>query len=211
MIRHDKVGSAAYAAEASEVPVVNAGDGSGEHPTQALLDLYTISKHFGQLNGLRVALVGDLFNSRTVHSLAYLLAKMGNVRLALVSPSKFRLDDETKAFIIQSGCLYWETSNLAEVASEVDVVYLTRLQKERLQEASRLNSWGGEKNVCVCINEEILEKLPQESIILHPLPRSDEFNELPERFDRDPRVRIFQQAQNGLFVRMALLKMILGI
>jgi len=210
VIRYDQVGGADRAANCSDVPVINAGDGNGEHPTQALLDLYTIYRYFDRLNGLQVALVGDLFNSRTIHSLAYLLAKIGGVRLALVSPSVFRLDDSTKASLIESGCQFRETSNLLDVASEVDVVYLTRLQKERLDDARKANTWGDKGDVRVCINDEVLSKLPKKSIILHPLPRSDEFMELPEKFDGDPRVRIFQQAQNGLFIRMALLKMILG-
>lgn len=210
VLRYDETGGAVRAAQGSNTPIINAADGIGEHPTQALLDLYTIHQHFSQFQGLRVALVGDLFHSRTIHSLAYLLAKIGGVRLALVSPSVFRLDDGIKSLLVESGCQFWETDDLTKVASEVDVVYLTRLQKERLDEATRRHSWGAGDEICVCINEEVLAKLPKESVILHPLPRSDDFTELPREFDDDPRVKIFQQAQNGLFVRMALLNMILG-
>lgn len=214
VIRYDETGGAARAARASEIPVINAGDGNGEHPTQALLDLYTIYSQFSHFDGLRVALVGDLHNSRTIHSLATLLAKMGGVELSLVSPSKFRIDDHhTRPFLVESGCKFKEVSNLMEVAGEVDVVYLTRLQTERLKAVTKSNAldWGGEGNVCVCINDEVLGAMQKEAIILHPLPRSDDFVELPEKLDTDPRVQIFQQAQNGLFVRMALLEMILGV
>lgn len=207
VLRYDQVGGAARAAKCSEIPIINAGDGSGEHPTQALLDLYTIHQHFGNFNGLTVALVGDLFASRTVHSLATLLAKIGGVKLLLVSPSVLRLHEDVKAVLDKANCEVKETCNLLDVAAKADVVYLTRLQKERLEEAKGRNTWRG--TVRVSVDGEILQAMKENSIIMHPLPRSKDFNELPEKFDGDPRVRIFEQAQNGLFVRMALLKLIL--
>ncbi len=208
VLRYDQVGGAARAAKCSQIPIINAGDGSGEHPTQALLDLYTIHQHYGSFKGLTVALVGDLFASRTVHSLTTLLAKIGGVKLLLVSPSVLRLHEDVKAVLDKANCEVKETCNLLDVAAEADVVYLTRLQKERLEEAKDRNTWRG--TVRVSVDEEILRVMRENSIIMHPLPRSKDFKELPEEFDGDPRVKIFEQAQNGLFVRMALLKLILG-
>lgn len=205
VLRSDYEGGAKDAVGVSKIPVINAGDGPGQHPTQALLDVYTIKQHFNTIDGLRVALVGDLLNGRTTRSLAYLLGKFNDIHISLVAPDKFQMRGDILSYLDRHHVHYRQSDDLANVVHEVDVIYLTRLQKERLGENEcSINGKG------VMVDPSIMELLPSSSIIMHPLPRSNDFNELPEELTNDPRVKIFEQVENGLYTRMALLKMIMG-
>jgi len=203
VLRHSEVGSAARAAAVSRVPIINGGDGIGQHPTQALLDLYTIRKELGRLSDLRVAMVGDLAQGRTVRSLAYLLSKFRDIRISFVAPPQLKMKEDILAHLRARGVAYQEESDLAKVLDEADVVYQTRIQKERF--GDRMDDYEKLKGVYV-LDAESLKKMKPKSIIMHPLPRVDEIR---MEVDADPRAAYFRQAQNGLYVRMALLTMVL--
>jgi len=203
VVRHYEEGAAARMASTSPVPVVNAGDGTGEHPTQALLDLYTMRQELGRVDGLRLALVGDLANGRTVHSLCRLLPLFRDVRLFLVSPPTTRMRPDVLEYLRAHGVAYEESDNLAAVASHVDVLYQTRVQKERFASVDEYNRVKG----LYIVDRALMDVLRREAIVMHPLPRVDE---LSPDVDADPRAAYFRQARNGLFVRMALLKMLLA-
>ncbi len=203
VIRHYESGAAARAASVSEVPVLNAGDGPGQHPTQALLDLYTIQRELGRIDNLRVAMVGDLANGRTVRSLCYLLSKYAGTRLYFVAPDVVRMKDDIKAHLDEHGIAYQETSDLQAVAAEVDVIYQTRIQKERF--GDRVTEYEQARGVYI-IDRHIMNMMRPDAIVMHPLPRVGEID--PE-VDSDPRAAYFRQARNGLFVRMALLALLL--
>ena len=189
VLRHPEEGAAERASLVSTVPVINAGDGVGEHPTQTLLDLYTIYKHYGRLDGLTVSLMGDLKHGRTIHSLVQAL-DLFDVRINLIGPTKLRLPPELyKKSYLESIEL---TENLAMIT---DVLYMTRVQRER----------GARGNYA--FTKLDAENLPPNSIVMHPLPRVDE---LPNWFDSDPRAKYFEQMSNGLAVRKFLLDKILG-
>jgi aspartate carbamoyltransferase len=202
VIRHPRTGSAKEAADAVDVPVINAGDGAGQHPTQALLDVYTIYKELKTLKKLRVSLVGDLKNGRTVHALVELLSLFG-ARLYFVSPNTLRMPEGITSNLKQKGIEVEETEDLFKAASESDLIYMTRIQKERFENLSDYERVKGS----YIINGEFLKRLGKEIVILHPLPRVDEIN--PE-VDSYPGAAYFRQVRNGVFVRMALLAMILG-
>jgi aspartate carbamoyltransferase catalytic subunit len=203
VIRHYEVGAAQRAAAASRVPVINAGDGVGQHPTQALLDLYTIQKEIGSIDALRVAMVGDLAQGRTVRSLSYLLGKFQGVKIYFVAPELLKMKEDILAYLREHNVDYEEESDLEKVLPQVDVVYQTRIQKERF--GDRVADYEKCRGLYI-INQAALNLLRREAIIMHPLPRVDE---IAMEVDRDPRAAYFRQAQNGLFVRMALLKMVL--
>jgi len=202
VLRHLEEGAALRAANVSEVPVINAGDGAGQHPTQALLDVYTIWKELGRIDGIRIAMVGDLINGRTVHSLAYLLAKFEGVHIDFISPSIFRIKQGIPEYLERHKVSFTENKSLEEVLPGVDVVYMTRVQKERMQHGMKFGSQEEYR-----MDLKALQTLSEKSIVMHPLPRNDE---LPKEVDNDSRVACFRQAQNGLYVRMALLKILLG-
>lgn len=202
VIRADYEGAAEEAAEVSNAPIINAGDGGGQHPTQALLDLYTIYEHFKKVDGLRVAFVGDLKNGRTVRSLAYLLSKFSNLHFELISPESLQMRQDILTHFKKHKISYKISNDLGKVADKVDVIYMTRAQKERFKEGESIKGEG------VRITKEVLNKINKNSIVMHPLPRSNDFNEIPEEFTDDPRIVIFKQAENGLYTRMALLSMI---
>jgi aspartate carbamoyltransferase catalytic subunit len=202
VIRHPRTGSAKEAADAVDVPVINAGDGAGQHPTQALLDVYTIYKELKTLKKLRVSLVGDLKNGRTVHALVELLSLFG-ARLYFVSPNTLRMPEGITSNLKQKGIEVEETEDLFKAASESDLIYMTRIQKERFENLSDYERVKGS----YIINGEFLKRLRKEIVILHPLPRVEEIN--PE-VDSYPGAAYFRQVRNGVFVRMALLAMILG-
>lgn len=204
VIRHKEVGSAKRAAAVSRVPVINAGDGAGQHPTQALLDLYTIRKEVGAIDGLRIAMVGDLAQGRTVRSLAYLLSKFQEVKIYFVAPPLLKMKEDILAHLRERNVWWAEETALDKVLPEVDVVYQTRVQKERF--GDRLADYEQCRGVYV-ISAESLRLMKQKSIIMHPLPR---LGEITMEVDADPRAAYFRQAQNGLYVRMALLTMVLG-
>lgn len=204
VIRADYEGAAEEAAEVSKAPIINAGDGAGQHPTQALLDLYTIYEKFGKVDGIKVALVGDLKYGRTVRSLSYLLGKFNNIHIYLVAPSSLQMRGDILKYYKEHKVTFEKTDSLAQVADKADVIYMTRAQKERMKDGEMANGEG------VRLTKKILNKVSKKSIILHPLPRSDDFNEIPEELTDDPRIAIFKQAENGLFTRMALLKMVIS-
>jgi aspartate carbamoyltransferase catalytic subunit len=204
VMRHNEVGAARRAAAVSTVPIINAGDGAGQHPTQALLDLYTIRKEIGKINGLRIAMVGDLAQGRTVRSLAYLLSKYQDVRMYFVAPQLLRMKEDILEHLRERKVEYIEEEELAKVLPEVDVVYQTRIQKERF--GDRIADYEACRGVYV-IDESCLRLMKPDSIIMHPLPR---LNEIRMEVDNDRRAAYFRQAQNGLYVRMALLSQVLS-
>ena len=203
VIRHYEVGSAKRAASVSRVPVINAGDGAGQHPTQALLDLYTIHKEIGSIDGLRIAMVGDLAQGRTVRSLAYLLSKFQNIRIYFVAPPLLKMKEDILDHLREKNVWYAEETDLDKVLPEVNVVYQTRIQKERF--GDRIADYEACRGVYM-INSDSLRLMKADAIVMHPLPRLDE---IAMEVDSDPRAAYFRQAQNGLYVRMALLKMVL--
>lgn len=198
VIRHHQEGGAKRAALVSPVPVINAGDGDGgQHPTQALLDLYTIYRE-RTLNGLSVALIGELDKGRTARSLAYLLAKFERVRMVFVSPPETQMKPDILAYLDEHGVQYEQVSDLNRVVGEVDVIYQTRIRPERLRDRESLRQYA--------IDSSVLRRMKPDALILHPLPRTVE---LDRSVDDDPRALYFRQAKNGLYVRMALLTMLL--
>lgn len=203
LLRYHEEGGASRAAAVSDVPVINAGDGPGQHPTQALLDAYTLWREFGTLDGLRIALVGDLSYERSTNSLAYLLAQFKNLKISLVSPQLLRMREEVRQHLEASGADVQEVRDLRSVASEVDVVYVTRAQSPRLEHARRFESDAG----WYTVDQQVMAQLPSTARVLHPLPRGPE---LPPEVDLDPRVIWLKQANNGLYVRMALLSLLAG-
>ena len=198
VIRHHEEGGARRAAEVSPVPVINAGDGmGGQHPTQALLDLYTIYRE-RPLDGLSVAIVGELDRGRTARSLAYLLAKFDRVKIFFVSPPELRMKPDILEYLDQHGIRYEVESNLEQVVREVDVVYQTRIRPERMVDTHPVPKY--------VIDSAVVSRMKPDTMILHPLPRTVE---LDRTVDSDPRALYFRQAVNGLYVRMALLTMLL--
>jgi len=200
-IRHPLEGAAKLAAEFAKIPVINAGSGSEEHPTQALIDLYTIQKEKGKIDGLKIALIGDLRYGRTVHSLAYALS-LYNIELTLVSPEVLRMRREVLR-TIQNKIPVTETENLEKTIPQTDVMYVTRIQKERFPDQAEYAKVKGTYR----IDLKTLANAKKDLIILHPLPRVDEI--APE-VDTTPQARYFQQVLNGVVVRMALLALLLG-
>jgi aspartate carbamoyltransferase catalytic subunit len=198
VLRHTERDGAARAAAVSPVPVINAGDGNGgQHPTQALLDLYTIWRERGALDGLSIAMVGELDRGRTVRSLAYLLSKFERVKMFFVSPPEVRMQPDILEHLEKHGTWYEQQHDLTRVIGEVDVVYQTRIMPDRVRERASLRRYT--------IDASLLRAMKKDARILHPLPRTVE---LDRTVDEDPRARYFQQATNGLFVRMALLTML---
>ena len=188
---------------AASVPVVNAGDGPGEHPTQALLDLYTIERELGRIEGVRVAFCGDLRFGRTARSLALLLALYPGVRLAFVAPAVIQVGGDILARLEARGVECRLADQLTDVLDDVDVVYQTRVQKERFTDPLEFE----QARTAIRIDGAIMRQLPATAIVMHPLPRVDEI--APE-VDDDPRAAYFRQAANGVAIRMAVLEMLLA-
>ena len=204
VLRHPEMGSAAIAADAASKPILNAGDGVGEHPTQALLDLFTIFSELGEgeIEGMTVTMLGDLKYGRTVHSLARLLT-LFDVKLNYVSPNILKMPAEVMEDVAEKGIPQAEYSSLEEILPETDVLYVTRIQKERFSDPTEYEQV---KNAFV-ITPEIMQNAKEEMIVMHPLPR---VGEISTDFDKDPRAAYFRQMEYGLYVRMALLAMVLG-
>lgn len=198
VIRHSKEGAARLASEIAGVPVINAGDGANQHPTQTLLDLFTIRELFGKLEGLNLALVGDLKYGRTIHSLVE-AASLFNMRLYLVAAAGLSLPEHLTEILKLRGVKFSFHRDVKEIVSQVDVLYLTRLQKERLA-GENVGEYQG-------ITLELLAEAKPTLKILHPLPR---LGELPEAIDHTPHAAYFEQAKNGMIVREAILAKILG-
>ncbi len=204
VLRHYEEGASARAASASSVPVINAGDGPGQHPTQALLDLYTIKKELNKIDGVQIAMVGDLKHGRTIRSLSYLLGKYDGVKIYFVSPKGLGVGQDIKEYLDKKGVEYIETEDLESVIGIVDVVYQTRIQKERFATEEEYKKFKG----CYQIDLKLTGKMQSHAIIMHPLPRVDE---ILVEVDNSPHAVYFKQAEYGLLVRMALLKVVLGV
>jgi aspartate carbamoyltransferase catalytic subunit len=203
VLRHPEMGAAALAAKYARKPVINAGDGVGEHPTQALLDAFTIKEELGRLDNLTVTMLGDLKYGRTVHSLSRLLSKFGGIKLNYVSPDILRMPREVMDEVAETGIPQTEFDSLEKVLPETDVLYVTRVQKERFEDVAIYEQVKG----AFVIDPEIMKAAKQDMIVMHPLPR---VGEISPDFDDDPRAAYFRQMEYGLYVRMALLAMVLG-
>lgn len=203
VMRHPKEGSARYASEVSPVPVINAGDGANQHPTQCLLDLYSIKKTQKKLDGLQIAFVGDLKYGRTVHSLVQALTNY-KTTFHLVSPPELKLPSSVKQYIKDAKLEYFQYDEMDEVIPQVDVLYMTRIQQERFSDPVE---YERVKNVFILKNE-MLGNSKRTLRVMHPLPR---VNEITTDVDSNPKAYYFQQAKNGVFVRQALLSLILNV
>lgn len=202
VLRHPYEGAARLAARFSDHPVINAGDGAGSHPTQTLLDLFTMRQSKGSLDNLNIVLVGDLKYGRTVHSLAHALNKF-NMKITLVAPEGLMMPDEIISHLDANGCRPVITEYLDDAVANADVLYVTRIQRERFPDPSEYQKVAGTYR----IDKTLLEKAKSDMIIMHPLPR---VNEIAPEIDDTPNAKYFQQAANGVPVRMALLNGLLG-
>jgi aspartate carbamoyltransferase catalytic subunit len=201
VLRHDEIGASKRAALVSTVPIINAGDGAGQHPTQALLDLYTVQKEIGKLDGIHIAFVGDLLHGRTIRSLAYLLSKYRRVSITFVSPRALRVGSDIKDYLKKRGVTYTETEDLSTVIQTADVIYQTRIQKERFKNLKTYQRFKGYYRIDVAMAKQ----MKKGAIIMHPLPRVDE---IAVEVDNLPQAVYFKQAAYGLLIRMALLQYI---
>ena len=202
VLRHPEVGASALAAKYARKPIINAGDGVGEHPTQALLDLFTIVEELGQVDGLTVTMLGDLKYGRTVHSLSRLLS-LFDVKLNYVSPDILRMPGEIIQELDEKSIEQKEYTRLEPALPETDVLYVTRVQRERFDDLSEYESVKGG----YIITPETMSQAKDRMIVMHPLPR---VGEISMEVDDDPRAAYFRQMEYGLYVRMALLAMVLG-
>lgn len=196
VLRHPAVGASKIAAKYSKVPVINAGDGEGEHPTQAILDLYTIFSKYKK-RSFTIVMVGDLKNGRTIHSLSLLLSLYQDIRIIFVSPKALSVPKFLRVHLGKN-VRYRETESLDLALKEADIIYQTRIQKERFRTESEYNKYFGR----YILNQKSLKLIKKNAIIMHPLPR---INEITPDVDGDPRAVYFEQAQNGVFTRMAIL------
>jgi aspartate carbamoyltransferase catalytic subunit len=203
VLRHPVEGTAQEAAAISSVPIINAGDGVGEHPTQALLDLYTIRREMGRLDRLRVAMIGDLLNGRTIHSLLPLLSLAPGLEVDLVAPDSLRLPEKYVEELKLRGVNFHERDNMDGVLETADVLYVTRVQRERFAVEAEYDAVKD----AFRIDTRAAAKMKPFAIIMHALPR---VNEISVEVDTDKRAAYFRQAKNGLYLRMALLKYLLG-
>lgn len=197
VLRHFKSGASEIAARYSKVPVINAGDGNGEHPTQSLLDLYTIFSKFPNPN-FTICLMGDLANGRTIHSLSYLLSHYPKVKLVFVSPKELVIPDSLRKYLKQNKMSFEETEEMEKSLKNADIIYQTRIQKERFKSEKKYKKYFGN----YIIDKNTLNIIKKNAIIMHPLPR---INEISASVDEDKRAIYFEQSQNGLYIRMALL------
>nr|AYA93377.1 putative aspartate carbamoyltransferase [uncultured bacterium pG7] len=202
VLRHPEVGASEVAARYASKPIISAGDGIGEHPTQGLLDIYTILSELGTIDGLHVAMVGDLKHGRTVHSLARLL-RLYDTRLSFVSPDILRLPAEIKQEMLEAGRPVMETDRVEEIIDSADVIYVTRVQKERFAD---LREYEAVKDYYE-ITPELMARAKTKMALMHPLPR---VGEIHYDVDDDPRAAYFRQMENGMYIRMALLAAVLG-
>lgn len=202
VLRQKVPGNAAKAAEICDAPIINAGDGWNEHPTQALLDVYTIKRILGHIDGVKVGIMGDLRYGRTPSSLSYLLSKFSDITIYYIAPEQLQIRPEVLENI--NGTRYVKVGKPEEVIEELDVLYVTRLQKERFENPEEYERLKGSYN----INKRFLEKFKKIPMILHPLPR---VFELSTDVDDMPQAKYFEQAKNGMYIRAALLKEVLGV
>jgi aspartate carbamoyltransferase catalytic subunit len=203
VMRHPLEGSAKYASEVSPVPIINAGDGAHQHPTQTLLDMYSIRKTQGRLENIKICMVGDLKYGRTVHSLLIALADFNPVFI-FIAPDELKMPQEYKILLDTKGIEYHEYKDIGDNMDDADIVYMTRVQKERFSDPLEYEKV---KNVYILRNA-MLENTKPNMKILHPLPRVNEIN---YDVDPNPKAYYFQQAQNGVYTRMAIISKILGV
>jgi aspartate carbamoyltransferase catalytic subunit len=202
VLRHPEIGSAVRATVVSKVPIINGGDGAGQHPTQALYDLYTINREIGKIDGIHVALVGDLKYGRAARSIAYLLGKY-DVQVTFVSPPELKMGDDIKEYLTERNISYEENEDLKGAMQNADVVYQTRIQKERFSSSAEYEKLKG----VYVIDRALADSMKEGAIIIHPLPR---VGEIAEDVDDSPHAVYFKQVGYGVVVRMAILKTILG-
>lgn len=202
VMRHHLEGAPRYASEISKVPVVNAGDGANQHPSQTLLDLYSIIKTQGGLENINIMMVGDLKYGRTIHSLLQALSHF-NTRYTFVAPPELELPEEYKIYLKQKGLDFVEKREIDDAINDADIVYMTRVQKERFTDPIE---YERVKNIYV-LHNSMLEKTKDNMKILHPLPRVNEIN---YDVDRNPKAYYFQQTENGVYIRMAIISYLLG-
>lgn len=198
VMRHYETGAATKAAAVSNVPIINAGDGLGQHPTQSLLDIYTIKKELDRFDNLKVVIGGDLAHGRTARSLAYMLAKFGGNTITFVAPKSLEMGQDIKDHLTENNVAFTETDHAEDSLKDADVVYWTRVQKERF-DASNFKG-------TLIIGKKELELMKKDSILMHPLPRVDE---ITTEVDNDQRAAYFRQAGNGMTIRMALIEWVL--
>jgi aspartate carbamoyltransferase catalytic subunit len=204
IMRHPLEGSARYAAEVADVPVINAGDGANQHPSQTLLDMYSIMKTQGRLDDINIFMVGDLKYGRTVHSLLMAMSQFKNPIFNFVAPPELAMPDEYKLFLSQKGIRYFEHLEFNEIINQADIIYMTRVQKERFIDPVEYEKV---KNVYILKNEMLVNTKPNVRI-LHPLPR---INEIHTNVDSNPKAYYFTQARNGVFTRMAIIAHLLNL
>jgi len=204
VMRHPNDGAARLASEVSKVPILNAGDGSNQHPSQTLLDLYTIQKKFGSLDGKKIAFVGDLKYGRTVHSLAKALTHFGAI-MYFVAPESLQMPEYICDDLEKSGIEYYKVEDYREILDKIDIFYMTRIQRERFPDDEEYEKVKG---IYIINKESIIGKCKEEMIILHPLPR---VNEIDVDLDNTPHAMYFEQAANGVPTRQALLALSLGL
>ncbi len=202
VVRHPEVGSARIAADIAEAPVINAGDGAGQHPTQALLDLFTIYSELGQVDGITIVLCGDLKYGRTVHA-GVELYKHYHCKLIFVAPEQLRMPPEITGRLRQHGVQIEETTDLEAAMAEANVLYMTRIQKERFEDVTEYERLKGS----YILTREMVERTNPNLVILHPLPRVDE---IATDVDSLPGAAYFRQVKNGIYVRMALIALVTG-
>lgn len=203
VMRHSLEGAPRYASEFSKVPIVNAGDGANQHPSQTLLDLYSIKKTQGTLDGINIMMVGDLKYGRTVHSLLQALSHF-NTKFTFVAPPELRMPEEYKQFLRDKGLEYTETTEIGDAINEADIVYMTRVQRERFTDPME---YERVKNVYVLKNS-MLDDTKENMRILHPLPR---VGEIAYDVDQNPKAYYFNQTENGVYTRMAIISYLLGV
>lgn len=202
IMRHPLEGSARYASEVSSVPVINAGDGANQHPSQTLLDLYSIKQTQGQLDNLDINMVGDLKYGRTVHSLIQAMSHFSPT-FTFTSPEELKMPQEYKTFLDQLSIPYKETNELTEYINEADILYMTRIQQERFTDPIEYEKVKNVYN----LNASMLTKVKENMKILHPLPR---LQEIAQDVDETPYAHYFKQAENGVYTRMAIISYLLG-
>ena len=202
-MRHSLEGAPRYASEFSKVPIVNAGDGANQHPSQTLLDLYSIKKTQGTLDGINIMMIGDLKYGRTVHSLLQALSHF-NTKFTFVAPPELRMPEEYKQFLRDKGLEFIETTEIGDAINEADIVYMTRVQRERFTDPME---YERVKNVYVLKNS-MLDNTKDNMRILHPLPR---VGEIAYDVDQNPKAYYFNQTENGVYTRMAIISYLLGV
>lgn len=208
VLRHYRSGSAQRASEISPVPIINGGDGPAQHPTQALIDLYCIEKLKGGIDGVSIAFIGDLMNSRTIRSLTYFLAKYSGIRIYFVSPRALKMKDDLKEYLADNQVPFHESldnaEELKEIASKVDILYITQIPRDNF--GDRIGDYDQSREI-FRIDREVLKVLKRDTYIMHPFPRD---HELPTEVDPDPRAVYFEQIKYGQFLRMGLLCLVLN-